>query len=255
MSPRPVIVIAGIGNGTGMSIRAFSKELGYVTALIAKNKDNLESLASEIKQSGGDAIYYAVPEYTYEEMEKAFAYFQEQLPNDEIRAALWNVTEAVRKPFLEMKKEEIQKMTDADLVAGFGFAQQAVRIFKKNEVNENGKRGFLAFTSATGAKRGSPNCTISSPGKFAIRGLSQSIAKELKGDDIHVSHAIIDGMILTERWKFAFGDEWYAKRAQDERTRVHPASIAKAYVYLAQQDPSAWTWELDLRPSYETWTW
>ena len=54
-------------------------------------------------------------------------------------------------------------------------------------VDQFGKRGFLAFTSATGAKRGSPNCTVSSPGKFAVRGLSQSIAKEFHNDEIHVS--------------------------------------------------------------------
>ena len=93
--------------------------------------------------------------------------------------------------------------------------------------NEQGKRGFLAFTSATGARRGAPNCTVSATGKFAIRGLSQSLAKEFKTDDIHVSHAIIDAMILTERWRVAFGDEWYAEKTKDETHRVHPQSIAR----------------------------
>lgn len=79
------------------------------------------------------ALFYAVPEYTYESIVSAFAFFKEQLPSDEIRAALWNVTEAVRKPFLEMKQADIQKMSDADLVAGFAFAQEAIKVFKQNE--------------------------------------------------------------------------------------------------------------------------
>ena len=63
-------------------------------------------------------------------MHDAFEYFKKQYPNDEIRAALWNVTEAVRKPFLEMVKNDIQKMSDADVVCGFGFAQEAIKAFK-----------------------------------------------------------------------------------------------------------------------------
>jgi hypothetical protein len=74
-----------------------------------------------------------VAEYSYDEIVKAFAYFKERLPQDEIRAALWNVTEAVRKPFLDMKKEDIKKIADADLVAGFGFAQEVIKVFKTNE--------------------------------------------------------------------------------------------------------------------------
>jgi NAD(P)-dependent dehydrogenase (short-subunit alcohol dehydrogenase family) len=74
-----------------------------------------------------------VAEYSYDEIVKAFAHFKEQLPQDEIRAALWNVTEAVRKPFLDMKKEDIKKIADADLVAGFGFAQEVIKVFKANE--------------------------------------------------------------------------------------------------------------------------
>ena len=66
-------------------------------------------------------------------MQNAFEYFKKQYPNDEIRAALWNVTEAVRKPFLEMKRKDIQDMSDADVVAGFGFAQEAIKAFLPNK--------------------------------------------------------------------------------------------------------------------------
>ncbi|KAJ3557918.1 hypothetical protein NM688_g1212 [Phlebia brevispora] len=234
--------------------REFSNH-GYIVALISSNEQNLQNLANELKSAGREAAYYAVSKYDYDEMHNAFEYFKRVYPNDEIRAALWNVTEAVRKPFLDLKKEDMQKMVDADVVAGFGFAQEAIKAFKQLEPNKYGKRGFLAFTSATGSRRGAPNCAISSTGKFALRALSQTVAKEFKTDDIHVSHVIVDALILTERWKVLYGDEWYAEKTKDEKHRTHPASIAKAYIYLAQQDTSAWTWELDLRPSHENWTW
>lgn len=67
--------------------------------------------------------------YDYDEMHDAFEYFKTLYPKDEIRAALWNVTEAVRKPFLEMKRKDIQDMSDADVVAGFGFSQEAIKAF------------------------------------------------------------------------------------------------------------------------------
>jgi len=256
-SRRPAIIIAGVGNGTGTggwTAREFVK-LGYKVGLIASNEANLRSFADELKGLGGEAEYYTVPVYDYDQMHGAVEYFKQKFAQDEIRAALWNVTQGVRKPFLEMTRADIQTMSDADVVGGFAFAQEIIKIFKTNEPNEYGKRGFLAFTSATGARRGAPNCTVTATGKFAIRGLSQSLAKEFKLDDIHVSHAIIDAMILTNRWLDIYGGEWYAEKTKDETHRVHPASIARAYVYLLQQDRSAWTWELDLRPSHEQWTW
>ena len=74
-----------------------------------------------------------MPKYDFDEMHKAFDYFKAQFPKDEIRAALWNVTEAIRKPFLEMKREEFQVMVDADIMAGYGFSQAAIKTFLELE--------------------------------------------------------------------------------------------------------------------------
>lgn len=154
-------------------------------------------------------------------------------------------------------------------------------------IDSHGKRGFLAFTSATGARRGSPNCTVSSPGKFAIRGLSQSIAKEFHNDEIHVSPTLSYGNIqLTHCMSCIYiGIPCDHRRNDPHRTvesrirrrvvreeggggedphssceyrqskpllmnkwliRLYQLSeYTQAYLYLAQQDPSGWTWELD----------
>lgn len=79
------------------------------------------------------AAYFVVSKYDFDEMEKAWAFFRGAFAADEIRAALWNVTEGTRKPFLEMRRDDIQRVSDADVVAGFAFAQEAVRTFLQNE--------------------------------------------------------------------------------------------------------------------------
>lgn len=83
-----------------------------------------------------------------------------------------------------------------------------------------------------------------------MRGLSQSLNKEFGKQNIHVAHAIIDGTIKTDITTKIWGNpEW----VKNEDVRLSPESIAKAYWYIAHQDRSAWTWELDLRPAHENW--
>jgi NAD(P)-dependent dehydrogenase (short-subunit alcohol dehydrogenase family) len=144
-------------------------------------------------------------------------------------------------------------------------------------LDAGGKRGALIFTSATAATRGNKTTSVFASAKFALRALSQSLAKEFGKQNIHVcagevcvgsagqanglfkvSTAIIDGGILTDRSKGYKDAEWHA----NEDARLLPESIAKAgfsisfgaladtvikqsYLYLAHQDRSSWTWELD----------
>ncbi|KAL0567349.1 hypothetical protein V5O48_014649, partial [Marasmius crinis-equi] len=120
----------------------------------------------------------------------------------------------------------------------------------------NGAKGVLIHTGATAAVRGNVTTSVFSAGKHALRALSQSLAKEFGGQNIHVTHAIIDGGILTplskeRRNEHAHFDasEW----EKNEAARLSPDSIAAGYVYIAKQDQSSWTWELDFRPAHEKW--
>ncbi|KAG8909860.1 hypothetical protein FRC02_007538 [Tulasnella sp. 418] len=115
---------------------------------------------------------------------------------------------------------------------------------KDLELNENGKKGSLFFTSATAALRGNVISPVFAAGKSGQRALSQSLAKEFGKENIHVASVVIDGMIDTD----------FTKPLGSPNTpKLSPDSVAKTYWSLTSQDSSAWTWELDLRPSSEKW--
>jgi len=124
-----------------------------------------------------------------------------------------------------------------------------ISVFKDLDFTPEGARGTLLFTGATASVRGNVTTSAFSAGKYALRSLSQSLAKEFGKQNIHVAHAVIDGGILTERSAKLRGEEW----AKDEDRRLSAEGIAEAYVYLTHQPRSTWTWELDLRPAHENW--
>ncbi|KAI0824414.1 short-chain dehydrogenase/reductase SDR [Trametes gibbosa] len=261
MSARPIIVIAGVGNGSGTggaTARVFSKA-GYRVALIARGTDRLKKATEEINQAGGEAVAFPIESYGYKALTDVFGAIRaHQWPGassaPEIRAALWNAGAGVWKPFLEVTEEDLQLTVDANITGAFAFSREIIEAFKKNELDESGKRGTLIFTGATASLRGNVITSVFAAGKFALRALSQSLNKEFGKQNIHVAHAIIDGGILTDASLARRTDE-AARKAykEDANTRLDPESIAKSYLYLANQDRSAWTWELDLRPAYEKW--
>ncbi|KAJ6530283.1 NAD-P-binding protein [Mycena capillaripes] len=246
---RPLFVVAGVGNaaGTGAAAaRVFSKA-GYSVALIARGQSSLNALSDEIKGSGGDAAPFSVPSYTPGNFSAAFSSIRSQFPASQysFRAALFNVGYAVWKPFLEVTPDEVQESLDTNVAAAFSFSREAILKFKENTIDaENPNRGTLIFTGATASTRGNTMTSAFSIGKFGARGLSQSLAKEFGKDDIHVAHAIIDGQIATGA---------ALARSGGKMSGLSPESIAQSYLYLVNQEKSAWTWELDLRPAHEKW--
>ncbi|KAH9841150.1 short-chain dehydrogenase/reductase SDR [Rhodofomes roseus] len=260
MSVRPVIVIAGIGNGTGTgaaTARVFSKQ-GYRVALIARNADHLNKFTSELKETGGEAAAFPVKDYSYgavTSVVEGIRKYQWQTPEKaEIRVALWNAAFGAWKPFLDVTEQEVHDSVEANFVAPFAFSRQIILAFQENELSELGKRGTLLFTGATASWRGNVSTSVFAAGKFAGRALSQSLSKEFGKQNIHVAHAIIDGGILTDRSLSRHSNpEDHKQFAENADIRLDAESIAKSYLYLANQDRSAWTWELDLRPAHEKW--
>ncbi|KAI0359711.1 NAD-P-binding protein [Trametes cingulata] len=250
MSVRPLLIVAGIGNGTGL--RAFSKS-GYRVALISRNAEHLQRLVEELAVSG-EAAAFPIPAYTYDAVVSVFeAIAQHSWPTpepSELRVALWNVGVNVFGSFLTVTEKDISASLEVHVTAGFAFSRKVILAFKENQLDANGCRGTLLFTGATASVRGNVFTSAFAAGKFGIRALSQSLAKEFGKNNIHV---IIDGSILTDlslsRRPGEAGETWKA----DPNVRLDADSIAKSYLYLAQQDRSAWTWELDLRPAHEKW--
>lgn len=250
---KQVLVIAGLGkgSGTGASVaRTFSKA-GYSIALIARGEDAVKQLADELNKSGGEATGFPVASYAPEDLASAWKYIRDKYttPSYNIRAAVFNVGKGVWKPFLEITTADLRESLSANVEAGFAFSREAILTFKQNEIEEpKGARGTLIFTGATASVRGNTTTSAFAAGKFGLRALSQSLAKEFGKENIHVSHAIIDGGILTERML-----EYRPELEKNADGRLSPESIAKSYLFLVNQERSAWTWELDLRPAHEKW--
>ncbi|KAF8128691.1 hypothetical protein EV363DRAFT_1507607 [Boletus edulis] len=259
---RPLFVVAGIGNGSGTgasSARLFAK-LGYSVALISRGPEHLNKLASEINQNRGEAVPFPVPDYAPASIRAAFSSIRARFPttNYPLRVALFNAGYGVWKPFLEITEEEVRQSLDVNVLAAFTFSREVLLEFTKNDLeqpSEGGKggsrkKGTLIFTGATAAIRGNTTTSAFAAGKFGLRALSQSLAKEFGKQNIHVAHSIIDGNILTDRARGHHNDPAWEANAD---TRLDPDSIAKAYLSLVEQDSSAWAWEVDLRPAHEKW--
>ncbi|TFK22517.1 short-chain dehydrogenase/reductase SDR [Coprinopsis marcescibilis] len=249
-----VLVVAGVGSGQGTgaaTARLFSQK-GYSVALIARGADSVNKLTGEINAEGGNAAGFPIASYSQEDIATAWSSIRSHYPKPEydIRAAVWNAGQGVWKPFLEITPQEVQQVLETNVAAAFSFSREAITTFKQNDIDEsNGKRGALIFTGATASIRGNVVTSLFAAGKHGARALSQSLAKEFSKENIHVSHTIIDGGILTERSRKQKDPEWQ----KNEDVRLNPESIAKSYLYLVNQDRSAWTWELDLRPAHEKW--
>ncbi|KAF9033527.1 hypothetical protein BJ165DRAFT_1534483 [Panaeolus papilionaceus] len=260
LNEQRVIVVAGLGDGSGTgasTARIFAKE-GYIIALVSRGStaagatNTASKLAEEIVASGGTAAAFPIQSYSPTDIAEVWKAIHVAFPAPQysIRAALFNAGDAVFKPFLEITQDEVRKSIETGVEGAFEFARGAITTFKANSIEEPvGKRGTLIFTGATASIRGNVVTSLFSAGKFALRALSQSLAKEFGKENIHVAHAVIDGGILVDRQRQRRSSEW----VENEDGRLLPDSIAKSYLYLVNQDRSSWTWEIDLRPAHETW--
>jgi len=252
---KQVLVVAGIGNsqGTGAATaRAFTKA-GYHIACIGRSAENLSKFGKEITEAGGYALPFCVENYSDQQLESTWHEIQRSFSKDKyiISAAVWNTGHGLWKPFLDITPEEVRETLQINVEAAFSFSRNVIKTFKENDINPaNGARGTLIFTGATASLRGNVTTSAFAAGKFGLRALSQSLAKEFGKQNIHVAHTIIDGGILTDRSRQR-RPEWDSDDKLAER--LSPESIAQAYLYLVNQDQSAWTWELDLRPAHEKW--
>ncbi|KAJ3712553.1 hypothetical protein DFJ43DRAFT_1044140 [Lentinula guzmanii] len=252
---KPVLVVAGVrAGGTGAATAAAFARKGYSLALISRGAEDLQALVDELKSAGSDATAFPVPSYSAPSISSVFQSIHTRYPSPHyaIRAALYNASHSIRKPFLDLTLADFHAAQETIVEGAFAFSQEIIRVFKENDIDaDTGKRGFLIFTGSTTSIRGNRTTSAAAPAKWGLRALSQSLSKEFGEWNIHVAHAIIDGIINTPFSRSRFNDppNW----VENEDVRLNAEDIAKAYVYLAEQPRSAWTWELDLRPAHEKW--
>ncbi|PBK68144.1 NAD(P)-binding protein [Armillaria solidipes] len=252
MANTPVAVIAGLGSGSGTgaaAARLLAKE-GYAIALVTRGADSLKGIADEINAAGGTAAPFPVSSYNTTDINTAYAQIRAHYQGQPIRVALYNATHPIWKPFLDITPDDVEAVTETNIEGAFAFSKNVIQSFQANEVDEKGKRRSLIFMGATASVRGNMMTSAFSAGKHALRALSQSLAKEFGKQNIHVSHVLIDGSILTNSSRKRRNDpEW----EQNEDVILASDRIAETYLHLIKQPRSTWTWELDLRPAHEKW--
>jgi NAD(P)-dependent dehydrogenase (short-subunit alcohol dehydrogenase family) len=213
-------LIIGAGDGLSGSVAQAFHGAGIKVALAARNTSKLKALAAATKANTFvcDAMEPSSIDQLFADVETAWGAAPDVL--------VYNPSGRVRGPLTSLNRDEVQRAIALTAFGGFVAAQAAVKRM------ESKGHGAVLFTGASASVKGYAGSAAFAMGKFALRGLAQSMARELHPKGIHVAHFVIDGAIGR-----ADGD-----------TMLDPDAIAESYLHILQQDRSAWTWEVELRP-------
>jgi NAD(P)-dependent dehydrogenase (short-subunit alcohol dehydrogenase family) len=222
-------LIVGVGAGLSASLARTFTKAGLKVALAARRAGDLAPLAKDVggKAFACDATKPAEIARLLADAEAAFG---------AVDVVVYNASYRTRGPFVDLVPAEVEKSLIVSAFAGFLVAQEAVKRMLPR------KRGAVFFTGASASVKGYAQSAPFAMGKFALRGLAQSMARELQPQGIHVAHIVIDGGIRSA----ARPDP-----ADKPDSLLDPDAIAQSYLQLLQQQRSAWAWEIELRPWVE----
>jgi NAD(P)-dependent dehydrogenase (short-subunit alcohol dehydrogenase family) len=222
-------LIVGAGAGLSASLaRALAKD-GVKVALAARSTGDLDALA---KETGARA--FACDASQRPQVDKLFAELDGAFGAPEI--VIYNASYRTRGPLVELDPAEVEKSIAVSAYGGFLVAQQAARRMLAKG------RGAILFTGASASVKGYAQSAPFAMGKFALRGLAQSMARELGPQGIHVAHVVVDGGIRSAR---------RAEPSDKPDSMLDPDAIAATYLQLIHQPRSAWAWEIEVRPWVE----
>ena len=223
MSESVLIVGTGPGLSTSLARLCFSK--GLKVALASRNIEKLNDLKNEIK-----AETFICDASNAKDVSNLFKQTDKLIGTPNL--VIYNASSRPQKnSVVELDPIETQKSINITCFGAFLVAQEAAKRMLKR------KSGSIFFTGATAGVKGFANSSVFAMGKFGLRGLAQSLARELHPKGIHIVHFVIDGVINKE----SYGDH----------QTINPDEIAKTYLQFHHQDKSAWAWEIELRTSVE----
>ena len=220
-------IIVGAGSGLSASLaRLFSAE-NMSVVLAARDIQKLTGLKEEINC---DLVQCDVSNIN--QVESLFAQTDQILGKPSV--VVYNPSARIRGDITSLDPVKTKLALETTCYGAFLVAQQAaIRMTKIG-------RGSIFFTGASAGIKGFPNSSVFAMGKFGLRGLAQSLARELQPKNIHVAHFVIDGGISSE-----------LRPDTGEQTLLDPDEIAKTYLHFHRQDRSVWSWEIELRPWVE----
>ncbi len=223
-------LIVGAGPGLGASLaRAFVRDAGMRVVVAARGRDKLAAI---VKESGAGAM-------TCDSTDAAAVAALFDAATEQLGGApevvVYNASQRVRGAFVDVDPVAVASAVSVTAYGAFLVAQQAARrMLPKGQ-------GAILFTGASAGVKGYPQSAAFAMGKFALRGLAQSMARELMPHGIHVGHIVVDGSIRP------------AGNAADDGKddRLDPDAVASTYLHLLAQPRSAWSWEIEVRPWVE----
>ena len=236
MESRKVAVIVGVGPGLGCALaQRFGKAEMHV-AMASRRPARLDALAAECSGIGHGASAYECDATVESSVVELFRQVRAELGEPDV--VVYNAGIFSQRSILDSSAEEFELGWKVGCLGGFLVGREAARGMV---ARAGGPRGTILFTGATASLRGGAGFQNFAVGKFGLRALAQSMARELQPKGIHVAHVVIDGRIRPTT-AVEHG------RAPDGDDMLEPAAIAEAYYQLYLQPRSAWTMEMDLRP-------
>jgi len=226
-------IIAGVGPGLGTALaRRFVAE-GCQVGLFARSPEYISELAAEL---GEDCVAVPTDITDPDAVREGFATVREAF--GPVDVLVNHASGGSWEGMQDLSPADFRRALDVSAYGAFCCSRAAI----EDMLAEDG--GTVIFTGATSAIRGREGAPAFSAGKFAARGLAESMARELGPEGIHVAHVVLDGQIDTPGLRERAPD-------RDPETLLSPEAIADTYWHLVTQDRSAWTLELDLRPHVE----
>lgn len=229
LSYRSALVV-GAGSGLSASLARQLAAAGLRVALAARRVDKLATLAAET-----GAVTAACDAAEPAQVEAMFEAVEQQLGGAP-EVVVYNPSARSRGPLVDLTAGDVAQALAVTAFGGFLVAQAAAR-----RMLPHGK-GAILFTGASASIKGYARSAPFAMGKFALRGLAQSIARELAPQGIHVAHFVIDGAIR---------NPGTSEPPDAPDSMLDPEAIARSYLHVLGQHRSAWTWEVELRPWVE----
>ena len=218
------VLIVGAGSGLSASLaRAFNSK-GMKIVLAARNINKLDSLKKEI-----DALVFKCDSTENNSVQNLFLQTDSIIGTPEI--VIYNPSLRIVKPFIEYDPDEMLQSIKVNSYGAFLVAHESVKRMLKIG------KGNIFFTGSSASVKGFAKSASFAMGKFGLRGLAQSLARELHPQNIHIGHFVIDGGI--------------GKEPVGNYQMIHPDEIAKQYLNFYLQDKKAWSWEIEIRTNTE----
>ena len=218
------VLIVGAGSGLSASLaRAFNSK-GMKIVLAARNIDKLDSLKKDI-----DALVFKCDSTENKSVQNLFLQTDSIIGTPEI--VIYNPSLRIVKPFIEYDPDEMLQSIKVNSYGAFLVAHESVKRMLKIG------KGNIFFTGSSASVKGFAKSASFAMGKFGLRGLAQSLARELHPQNIHIGHFVIDGGI--------------GKEPVGNYQMIHPDEIAKQYLNFYLQDKKAWSWEIEIRTNTE----